>query len=279
MYGDALTTKARIKDRLGITVTAFDTVIDRLILAVTARISSITGRRFIQGTFTHELHDGSDMYGTVRTHLITRNAPVAAVSSIEYNAGTELSPVWTAYARSDYAVDPLTGIIRFPYGLKAGFQNNRITYTGGFSGYSIGVSNFWVFNSVPTGAVDGSNRTFTLPETASQVIVYVDGMREATTNVTFTAGTNTFTLAAGRAPTTTITVDYQRAAAQSESDYYLPEDLVDVCERAVIRIFKKRESEGRDAESFQESSITWSKSILTDEDMATIRNYRRGYNL
>lgn len=56
----------------------------------------------------------------------------------------------------------------------------------------------------------------------------------------------------------------------------LPLDITEVCEKAVIRVFKKRDSEGRASESFAESSITWEKDVFMPEDIATIKNYRRG---
>jgi len=279
MYGDALTTTTRIKDRLGITVSGFDNVLERLILAVTARIEQMTGRRFIQATYTNELHDGSDIYGTSRMFLILKNGPVQAVSSIQYQAGSNSSPNWDDFDEDAYFTDMESGVVRFPGGMPSGTQNIRVTYTGGFSGYSIGVNNFWFFNVTPTGAVNGSNLTFTLPEEADEIIVYPDGIREAAANITFVAGTDTFTLAAGRAPSTTISVDYLRTNAADDSGAYLPADVVEVCEVAVSRIFKRRDSEGRAEESFQESSVTWNRNAFSDEDLATIRNYRRGYYL
>lgn len=280
MYGDSLTTKENIKERLQITATTWDDFLDRVIQAVTARIEQMTGRRFIQGTFTNELHDGADMYGHARTFLIVKNAPLQSVSSIQYKAGSNSDPDWTAFDTDDYTVNLQSGIIHFPHGLPAGFQNIRITYTGGFSGTSYGVQNYWVFNATPSGTVNGVNLTFTLPEEADQVVVYADGMRESAANVTFTEGEDEFTLAAGRAPFTTIAVDYLRTDAGGDDvSNFLPADLVDVCERAVIATFKRRESEGKESETFQESSITWRESMLTTEDLATIKNYRRGYNL
>lgn len=279
MYGDALTTKERIKDRLAITATSWDSLFNNLILAVTARIEQMCGRRFIQGTYTHEIHDGSDLYGNRRSFLIVKNAPLQVVSTIEYQAGTNSSPDWQEIDEDEYHVDLEAGMVHFPLGMPRGFRNVRVTYTGGFSGYSIGINNFWFFNVTPTGAVNGSNLAFTLPEDATQVIVYADGLREAAANVTFVAGSSSFTLAAGRAPSSTIAVDYLRENAAEDSDLYLPADLVEVCEEAVVRIFKRRESEGRASETFGESSITWNKSIFTSDDLATIRNYRRGYEL
>lgn len=279
MYGDALTTIERIKDRLAIDVTGFDDVLTRMILSATARIEAMCGRRFVQGTYTHELHDGSDISGTRRRFLVLKNAPVSTIATIEYQAGTNSNPDWRELDEDSYHADLASGLVDVPGGLPAGFQNIRVTYTGGFSGYSYGIENFWIFNATPTGAVDGSNLTFTLPEDATQVIVYADGMREAASNVTFVQGSASFTLAAGRAPTSTIAVDYLRENATEDSDYYLPADLVEVCEKAVVKAFKRRDSEGRSSETFQESSITWERSVFTAEDLATIKNYRRGYYL
>lgn len=279
MYGDALTTKERIKDRLTLVGTGFDDLLNNLILAITARIEALCDRRFIQATYTNELHDGSDLYGSCRDILITRNAPIAAITSVEYKTGSNTSPVWTAFTEDDYDADEQLGLLYFSAPLPRGKRNIRLTYTAGFSGYSIGVNNFWFFNITPTGTVNGVNLTFTLPEDASQVIVYVDGMREASANVTFTTGTATFTLAAGRAPSSTIVVDYLRENAAEDSDLSLPLEVVEVCEKAVVRTFKKRDAEGRTSESFAESSVTWDEQVFTDEDRATLRNYRRGYHL
>lgn len=279
MYGDALTTKERIKERLTITSTGFDNIFDTLILAVTARIQQMTGRRFIQATYANELHDGSDSFDSFRQYLILKNGPVQSVTSVQYNAGTNRTPAWTEVDIDDYDVDLSLGAIIFKGFAPRGKQNIRITYTGGYSGYSLGISNFWFFNVTPTGAVNGSNLTFTLPETADQVIVYADGVREVAANVTHTDGTATFTLAAGRAPFSSIAVDYVRSVASSDSDYHLPADLVDVCERAVVYLFKSRDNEGKTSESFQESSITWRDSVFNAEMRATIKNYRRGYHL
>lgn len=55
---------------------------------------------------------------------------------------------------------------------------------------------------------------------------------------------------------------------------HLPQELSDLCERLAAARFKKRESEGKDQESAQEVSITWSKG-LNDDDKALIRRYIR----
>jgi hypothetical protein len=277
----ALTTKERIKDRLGITVTDFDTVIDRLIVSVSERVERMCGRHFIQATYSNELYDGSDpVYGSCRELLIIKNAPLLSISSVEYKTGLNSSPTWVAFTEDQYDVDMDLGVLYFFAPLPAGRRNIRISYTGGYSAASININNYWVFNATPTGAVDGSNRVFTLPVNASQVVVYADGVRISSANYAFTADTDEITFNAGQQPTSTISVDYlPSTGTSSESDPTLPADIMEVCDEAVVRIYKRRDSEGRSSEQFQESSITWNKTIFTDEDLATIRNYRRGTNV
>lgn len=278
MYGDALTTKERVKDRLKITTTNYDQLFNNAILAVTASIQSMTGRRYNQATYTHELHVGSDLYGSTRGFIVLKNAPIQTISAIQYKAGTNSSPNWTDIDEDYYDVDLLNGLIRLD-DRYPGMRNIRVTYVGGFAGYSLGINNSWAFNIVPNGDVDGSNLTFTLEEYADEIIVYADGFRELTSNVTFTPGDATFVLAANRAPSSSIAVDYKRTTAADYGDYNLPEDLVDVCERAVVYLFKMRDNEGRTTESFQESSVTWRQEMFTKEMRSTIMNYRRGYEI
>lgn len=276
---NALTTKARVKERLGITTTDWDDFFERLIISVTARMETMCNRQFTLDTYTNELHDGSDLFGSLRTQLITKNAPISAVSKIEYKAGTNTSPNWTEYSADDYDVDYDTGIIYFPLGLERGKRNIRITYTAGWDGYDATFGGLWVLNTTPTGTVDGSNDSFTLAEAADEVIVYADGVRLESSLVTHTAGETTITLAASAVPYSTLAVDYKKASDITGSDPGLPEELSDVCERAVVHLFKKRESEGRSSETFQESSINWQGSIFDAEMLATVKNYRRGYHL
>lgn len=276
---NALTTAARVKDRLKISSTTFDDLISNNIISVTARMEKMCNRQFTLATYTNELHDGSDFYQSNRSILMPVNAPISSVSSIEWKSGTNSNPNWTTFSSNDYDVDEDAGIIHFHYALPRGKRNIRITYTAGWSGYSIGLSSFWTYNTVPTGDVDGANLAFTLAADADEVVVYVDGMRELDSNVTHTAGSDSITLASGRAPYSSIVVDYKQTTSTSGSDPDLPAELIDVCERAVVKLFKQRESEGKTSESFEESSITWRENLFTAEMRATIKNYRRGYSI
>lgn len=271
----ALTTKERIKDRLQITSTAFDTVLDRLIVSVSERIERMCNRHFVQATYTNELYDGSGLYGGRRGVIILKNAPIASIASVEYQGGLNSAPTWTAYRVDDYDVDTDLGAIFG--GFERGRRNIRVTYTAGYAASSLNINNYWVMNATPTGTVDGSNRVFTLPVNASEVVVYADGLRIASANYSFVAGSNTITFNAGQQPYSTISVDYlPSTAAVTDNTPTLPADVIEVCEEAVIRLFKRRDSEGKSSETFGESSITWSRDIFTPENLAAIKNYRRG---
>ncbi len=54
----------------------------------------------------------------------------------------------------------------------------------------------------------------------------------------------------------------------------LPSDLTDLAERMVVKLFKRREAEGKASESFDRTQITWSTS-MADEDKAVLARYRR----
>lgn len=202
----ALTTKERVKNRLGITTTSFDGLLDAIIGATTDRIEQMAGRRFDQAVYTNELYDGSDIYGSELMILIVKNAPIIGTPVIQYKTGSNENPTWVTYTVEDYDSDDSAGLVYMKGGLPQGKRNVRITYTGGY------VIDF-------TGTYD-------------------------------IGGTHT-----------------------------LPLDITEVCEKAVIRTFKKRDSEGRASESFQESSITWEKDVFLPEDIATIKNYRRGNSI
>lgn len=61
----------------------------------------------------------------------------------------------------------------------------------------------------------------------------------------------------------------------NSTQHTLPYDLTEVCEEVVVRIFKRRDSDGKQSETFNASTITWSDRIFSAEHMVTINNYRR----
>jgi hypothetical protein len=67
----------------------------------------------------------------------------------------------------------------------------------------------WVYDSTPTPAVDGVTTVFTIAASASQVVVYVDGIRaKAGVSETYTHSGATITFNAGKQPFSTLSADY-----------------------------------------------------------------------
>lgn len=135
----ALTTTANVKAYLGITVSTYDTLIDRLVLAAQAEIERFCGLAFDSASHT-EYFDGNRKPSVVLT-----NTPVTAVASVSYRKDND---EWTAYDATTYDWDADTGILEllstaelwiagadglarrgFPKGNKA----VRVAYTGGYS--------------------------------------------------------------------------------------------------------------------------------------------------
>ncbi len=54
----------------------------------------------------------------------------------------------------------------------------------------------------------------------------------------------------------------------------LPFDLSDLCERLIVKAFKKREADGKQSESAGEASVVWMQN-LEPEEIATLERYRR----
>ena len=196
----ALTTKERVKARLEMDETGLDTVIDRFIASATDYIEKQCDRRFKRTTYSNEVYNGSDMGPNPvgKPFLILRNAPVSALTSIEYRQGLPSNPTWTAYTTDDYVLDPTSGIVQVT--LPVGFQNVRASYSAGY-------------------LIDFTNE-------------------------------------------------------YNLSNHTLPADISNLCEKIVVKMLKKRDSEGRTQETFRESTIAWGP-LLDAEDKDTIANYRR----
>lgn len=126
----ALTTKGRIKTRLGITSSDFDTLIERLINGVTDFIQGATGRHFKETSYLNEVYSVEHN----RKYLFLRHFPVSAVSSFEYKAGTPTSPNWTKFDDDEWELveGGRLGIIRFYGSLPSGTNAVRVSYTAGY---------------------------------------------------------------------------------------------------------------------------------------------------
>lgn len=192
----ALTTVARVKTRLTITVSAHDTILLYLINSVTDFIEGECNRRFKETAYTDEVYSISGN-GNL---LILKQAPVSVIS-LQYRAGLKSNPNWTDFNLDDWEVleDGESGIIKFHGGIR-GTNSVRVSYV---AGYKINFANY------------GDVSTHTLPA-----------------------------------------------------------DLTDLAERLAIKLFKRRESEGKEREVMGNSMTIW-KDLVGPEDMETINKYRR----
>lgn len=197
----ALTTVQRVKDRLAITTTGHDTLLQRLINSATDFIESQTNRRFKETTYTNEVYS---LYGAKQDMVFLRQIPVTALTSAQYRAGTPSNPQWTNFIADEFELvdDGKSGIVKFysVLGIPRGINNVRFTYT---AGYKINFAN-----------------------------------------------------------------------AGDMTTHTLPADITDLCERLVIRWFKRREAEGRLNEGFEGGSVNWAQE-LASEDKQTIARYHR----
>lgn len=129
----ALTSIARVKARLSITVTDFDTLFERLINAATDTIENFIGNcRLLETTYTQEVYSGGDGQ---QKFVTLRNYPVTALTAAQYRAGIPGIPAWTDFIVSQYElvtserVPRRIRIYNYVYG---GTNNLRFTYTAGY---------------------------------------------------------------------------------------------------------------------------------------------------
>lgn len=197
----ALTTKARVKDRLGISASNLDTLIDRIIAGVTDLIEGeCGGRRFLETTYTNEVYT---IFNTNQKYLALNHVPVGTVTGVQYRAGLKSNPNWTSFATDDWELseDGKSGLLRI-WGLSGGINAIRVSYTAGYK------------------------------------------------------------------------IDFPNAGETSSVTHNLPFDLSDLAERLTVKIFKRREHEGKASEGFEGTTITW-KDLLDDIDKQVISRYKR----
>lgn len=196
IISDALTTVQRIKDRLQITATGFDSLLLRIVSAASEFIKRECGVvSFKEVTNTQEKYS----FDFATNKLFLKNIPVTAVSAVYYNVGTLSVPVWQAYLADEWSFDQESGVITLEGNFPVGQKTVAVTYT---AGYKIDFTNF---------------------------------------------GSATHTL---------------------------PSDLTDLCERLVVKWFKKKDAEGKASEQYNGGSVQWDKE-LTPEDKSTLARYKR----
>ncbi|MBI4150502.1 phage head-tail connector protein [Candidatus Woesearchaeota archaeon] len=128
----ALTTVARQKEFMGVTVPSYDTILERLINQVTEYIERYCDRRFIQTAYTNEVYDG-----TGNDKLMLQQYPVSSSASFTLQARQAIENINTwddidadlYFVKNDAGIVVLTGgskFLKYP-------QHYRVTYTAGYN--------------------------------------------------------------------------------------------------------------------------------------------------
>lgn len=121
-----LTTKAKVKNILGITGTASDDLIDELITNITARIETYCNRSFTEASFTEYFDTESG-----DKKLFLRNTPVSSLTSVKYKTGNFGNPTYVAYNSNDYLLKD-SRVVSFNLNLPEAEQFVQVVYTGGY---------------------------------------------------------------------------------------------------------------------------------------------------
>ncbi len=124
----ALTTTAKVKTFLGITVSTYDTLIDSLVNQATDFIESFCGRRrFLSSTYSNEIYDSRN-----GRCVFLNNYPVSSLTAVEYRGGTVSNPVWNTYSADGYLLYGKEGFVKFYAVLPEVSQGLRFSYVAGY---------------------------------------------------------------------------------------------------------------------------------------------------
>lgn len=121
-----LTTKAKVKAYLGISASTYDTFIDSLITAYSAKVERFCNRNFERDTYT-EYFDTD--FGDRKIFL--RNTPVISLTSVSYKQGNFGNPTYIAYNSNDYLLKD-SQIVSFGVILPEAEQFVKAVYVGGY---------------------------------------------------------------------------------------------------------------------------------------------------
>ena len=137
LNANALTSVQRLADFLELgTITvgsSKETLLQRIINAVSQFVETYTGRTFKQTTYTNEEYD----VGTKSEYLHLKNWPVSSTASftLQERQSAENEDDWDTIDSEDYFVDYDSGVVELAQGLKFGRgpKRYRVTYTAGYN--------------------------------------------------------------------------------------------------------------------------------------------------
>lgn len=283
----ALTTLQRVKDRLQITNADSDSELTRLINGATdfiERECGLTGLssypndgHFMQKKYLNEVYTAR---GRRQQMLVLRNAPVTYLivtgnltqgSSI-VSSVTNLGGLTTALAAGMplYAIQGLfpqgTTVISISGTSVTMSQPASVTQTAATFEIS-GLISFQWRSGTPSNPnwTDFIQDQFELDQMGRSGIIRVYGSIPGLYNnmirATYVAG---FPINFG--------------AAGDGATHQLPADLTNLCENLVVRIFKRRQLDGKASEGIQGAQTSW-RDRLDAFDLNVIANYRRFGNI
>jgi len=131
LYPHALTTLARIKQRLGITISTQDALFTRLINTATDIIESGTNRKFLEQVYTNELYS---VYHDREEFILLKQMPVKEITSFKFRAGFKSTPNWTDFPIDSWELceDGASGLVRMYFYPSKGTNILQITYKAGY---------------------------------------------------------------------------------------------------------------------------------------------------
>lgn len=126
---NGLTTVARLKTFLGISVATYDTLLERIINSVSDWTAEYCDRVFQQATYTNQIYDGP---GKSKLRLL--NYPISSVTLQKRDTNKNID-TWSTIESEDYFVKESTGILQAPTGntFNDFAQYYRVTYTAGYA--------------------------------------------------------------------------------------------------------------------------------------------------
>jgi len=126
---NALTTLARIKDRLEITISTKDNLIERLINGASAYIERTVGQTFKKASYTDYLPVEGD-----GSRVFAKQVPIiGALTSIKYRAGMPGDPNYTALMASEFEIENANmGIVKLYTTPARGTNAIELKYDAGY---------------------------------------------------------------------------------------------------------------------------------------------------
>ncbi len=269
----ALTTVQRVKDRLTISGTTFDTVLTRMVNSATDFFEKECGnRRFLQTLYTNEVYSATS---NRQTKLSLRNAPVTyvVISGDQTAASTTINNIVTAGLQ--------VGMVVMGPGIPSGVSGVSPTKITAVGATSITLSNaastsvtgnyFTIYGLV---AFEWRSGTPSNPNWIAFIIDQYELINDGK------AGTIRVYGVIPRLYSNMLRATYWAgylinwANAGDNVTHTLPSDITDTVENLVVRVWKRRELAGKTNQALEGATTGWRNEIdATDQDV--IDHYKR----